>query len=135
MPSAVSHVAAQLSGTMTGIYSNIHIPFAGYLLNYSTSGTLTNIGSAQPARFNLARPSGRAGRAAGQFVVRNAGGSMTMNLHSSATTGAYSYNIIRETGVDGAYKGGTGLVTIAQTPTYSYPYFVSGQGTMTFTSS
>ncbi len=130
---AISQAATPLSGIMTGVYSNVHIPFAGYLLNYSTSGTLTNVGSAHLHGSIFARPSARAGRANGQFVVRNVGGAMTMTMHSSSTSGTYTYDVIRATGVDAAYKGGTGVVTITQNPTHSYPYFVSGQATMTFT--
>ncbi len=130
--SAISQAATSFSGTMTGIYSNVHIPFAGYLLNYSTSGTLTSVGSTHLHGSIFARPGARAGRASGQFVLRNTGGSMTLNVHSSATTGTYNYNVIRATGVDAAYKGGTGVITITQNPTHSYPYFVSGQATMTF---
>ena len=44
-PSVVAQAAAQFSGTLTGFYSNSHIPFAGYLLSYSTSGNLTGVGS------------------------------------------------------------------------------------------
>ena len=131
--SAISQAAAPFSGTMTGTYSNVHIPFAGYLLNYSTSGTLTTVGSAHLHGSIFARPSARAGRAAGQFVVRNANGSMTLNVRSSATTGTYNYNVTRATGVDAAYKGETGVISITQNPIHSYPYVVSGHATMTFT--
>jgi hypothetical protein len=130
---AVTRVAAPISATLSGVYSNVHIPFAGYLLSYSTSGTLTGIGSAHLHSSIFARPSARAGRAIGQFIVRNAGGSMTMNVSTSATTGTYSYKVIRATGVDASYKGETGVVTITQNPTHSFPYYVSGLATMTFT--
>jgi hypothetical protein len=130
---ALAHAAVSFSGTLAGVYSNVHIPFAGYLLSYSTSGTLTGIGSAHLHSSIFARPSARARRALGQFIVRNAGGSMTMNVSTSATTGTYSYKVIRATGVDASYKGGTGVVTITQNPTHSFPYYVSGLATMTFT--
>ena len=129
---AVAHVAAPLSGTLTGVYSNVHIPFAGYLLNYSTSGTLTTVGSAHAHGSIFARPGARAGRASGQFIVRNAGGSMAINVSTTATKGTYNYDVIRASGVDATFKGGTGVVTITQNPTHSYPYYVSGQATMTF---
>jgi hypothetical protein len=131
---AVAHVAAPFSGTLTGVYSNVHIPFAGYLLNYSTSGTLTTVGSARAHGSIFARPSARAGRAGGQFNVRNAGGSMTINVYTTATRGTYSYDVIRANGIVAIYNGGTGVVTIIQNPTHSDPYFVSGQATMTFAS-
>ena len=131
--SAVAHVAAPFSGTLSGIYSNVHIPFAGYLLNYSTSGSLTPVGSAHLHGSIFARPGHRAGQASGQFSVRNDGGSMVINVFASATAGAYTYRVIRAFGTDASYQGGTGAVTIAQNPTHSYPYYVSGQATMTFT--
>jgi hypothetical protein len=130
---AVAQVATPFSGTTSGVYSNVHIPFAGYLLNYSTSGTLTSVGSAHVRGTIFARPSAHAGRANGQFIVRNAGGSMSMNFYTTSTKGTYRYDVIRSSGVDAIYQGGTGDVTITQKPTHSYPYFVSGQATMTFT--
>jgi hypothetical protein len=129
---AVAPVAAPFSGTLSGVYSNVHIPFAGYLLNYSTSGTLTTVGSARAHGSIFARPSARAGRASGQFNIRNTGGSMAINAQTTATKGTYSYDVIHANGVDAIYTGGTGVVTITQDPTHSYPYLVSGQATMTF---
>ena len=129
---AVAHVATPFSGTLTGVYSNVHIPFAGYLLSYSTSGTLTPIGSAHARGSIFARPSARAGRASGQFIVRNAGGSMAINVYTTDKKGTFNYDVVRASGVDAAYDRGTGVVTITQKPMHSYPYFVSGQATMTF---
>jgi hypothetical protein len=130
--SAIAQVAAPLSGTLSGIYSNVHIPLAGYLLNYSTSGSLTPVGSAHLHGSIFARPGHRAGRGSGQFSVRNNGGSMAINVFASATAGAYTYRVIRAFGTDASYRGGTGAVTIAQNPTHSDPFYVSGQATMTF---
>ncbi len=58
---------------------------------------------------------------------------MILNVLRSDTAGTYTYKVVRAFGSDSAFKGGTGAVTITQTPTYSFPYFVSGQATMTFT--
>jgi hypothetical protein len=127
--------AAPFSGTLTGSYSNVHIPFAGYLLNYATSGSLTGVGSTHLHGSIFARPGARSGHAAGQFVMRNGGGLMIANVFKTPTTGTYSYKVIRATGSDSAYRGGTGTVAISQNPTRSFPYFVSGQATMTFTPS
>ena len=91
----VARTAAEFSGTLTGIYSNVHIPFAGYLLNYSTSGTLSGVGSTRLHGSIFARPSTRTGRSAGQFVMRNSSGSMTVNVFRSATPGTYTYKVIR----------------------------------------
>jgi hypothetical protein len=130
----VAQAAAAFSGTLTGTYSNIHIPFAGYLLNYATSGTLTGIGSANLHGSMFARPRAGLNRATGQFAVRNSGGSMTVNVVETATPGTYNYRVVRARGSDTAFKGGTGELLITQVPTYNAPYYVSGQVTMNFAS-
>jgi hypothetical protein len=127
--------AAQFGGTLTGFYSNAHIPFAGYLLSYSTSGTLSGVGSTRLHGSLFARPGARVGRLAGQFVLRESGGSMIVNVFQSATPGSDRYKVVRASGTDTAYKGGTGGLTISQSPTFSAPYYISGQATMTFTPS
>jgi hypothetical protein len=132
---AIVAQAAQFSGTLTGIYSNAHIPFAGYLLSYTTSGTLSGVGATRLHGSLFARPGARAGRLAGQFFMRNSGGSMIVNVVRSATSGTDSYKVVRATGSDTAFKGGTGQLVISQSPTFSVPYYTSGQATMTFTPS
>ena len=126
---------AQFSGTLTGSFSNVHIPFAGYLLSYATSGTLSGVGATRLHGSLFARPGARAGRLAGQFVMRNSGGSMIVNVFGPATSGTNSYKVVRATGSDTAFKGGTGQLVISQSPTFSVPYYTSGQATMTFTPS
>ncbi len=135
MTASVVAAAAEFSGTLTGTYSNVHIPFAGYLLNYATSGSLTGVGSTHLHGSIFARPGARSGHAAGQFVMRNDGGLMVVNVFKTSTTGTYNYKVIRATGSDSAYRGGSGVVAISQNPTRSLPYFVSGEATMTFTPS
>jgi hypothetical protein len=135
MTAAVVAQAASFSGTLTGIYSNVHIPFAGYLLNFSTSGTLSGPGSTHLHGSIFIRPGAGRRVAIGQFAMGNDGGSMILRVFRTPATGTYTYRVIRAFGGDVAFKGGTGTVAIAQTPTQSYPYFVSGQATMTFTSS
>jgi hypothetical protein len=132
---AIAHASAAFSGTLTGIYSNVHIPFAGYLLSYSTSGTLSGVGSTHLHGSIFTRPSSKAGAASGQLILTNSGGSMIVNVFRTATAGTYTYKVARAHGSDSAYQGGQGQLTIVQTPTRSYPYFVSGQATMTFTPS
>jgi hypothetical protein len=135
MTAAVVAQAASFSGTLTGPYSNVHIPFSGYLLNFSTSGTLSGPGSTHLHGSIFVRPGARRGVAIGQFAIGNDGGSMILRVFRTPTQGTYTYRVIRAFGGDAAYKGGTGTVTTVQNPTQSYPYFVSGQATMTFTPS
>jgi hypothetical protein len=132
MTAAAVAQAASFSGTLTGIYSNVHIPFAGYQLNYSTSGTLSGPGSTHLRGSIFVRPSARGRVALGQFVMRSNGGSMTLRVFRTPTPGTYTYRVIGASGGDVAYKGGTGTLAIVQNPTQSYPYYVSGQATMTF---
>ena len=128
----VVHAAAAFSGTLTGFYSNVHIPFAGYLLNYSTSGTLSGVGSTSLHGSIFARPGAHNGRAIGQFSMHNNGGSMLVQVFRTPTSGTYSYKVVRAFGSDLAYKGGIGALAITQKPTQSFPYYISGQATMTF---
>ncbi len=130
----VAQAPAALSGTLTGTYSNIHIPFAGYLLNYATSGTLTGIGTTHLHGSMFVRPRAGLNRAAGQFAMRNSGGAMTLHVFETATAGTYTYKVVRAKHSDSAFKGETGQLLITQVPTYSAPYYVSGQATMTFSS-
>ena len=132
---AIVDQAAEFSGTLTGSYSNVHIPFAGYLLSYSTSGTLSGVGSTRLHGSLFARPGARAGRLAGQFVMRNNGGSVTVNVFQSAMSGTDYYKVVRTRGAETAFKGGRGELMISQAPSDSAPYYVSGQATMTFTPS
>jgi hypothetical protein len=58
---------------------------------------------------------------------------MTVNVFRSAMPGNYTYKVARATGSDTAYSGGGGDLMITQASTFSVPYYVSGQATMTFT--
>jgi hypothetical protein len=127
----VAQAPAALSGTLTGIYSNVHIPFAGYLLNYATSGTLTGVGSTQ-LRGSLFVRGAHPGRLLGTFRLHNNGGSMLVNVFQTATPGTYTYRVPSASGSDSSFKGSSGDLMISQTPTHSAPYYVSGQATMTF---
>ncbi|HKI18664.1 MAG TPA: hypothetical protein VKA15_12330 [Isosphaeraceae bacterium] len=129
----VTQATAAFSGTLTGPYSNVHVPYAGYILSYATSGTLTGVGSTRLNGTLFVRPGGRAHRLVGQLVIRNDDGSMIVNVFQSAAPGTYAYKVARARGSDTAFNGGSGELMIAQAPTYSAPYYVSGQATMTFT--
>jgi hypothetical protein len=131
----VAQVPAPISGTLTGIYSNVHIPFAGYLLSYSTSGTLTGVGSTRLKGSFFVRGKALPGRLLGQFTLHNTGGAMLVKVFQSATPGTDTYKVARANGSDTAFKGESGNLTITDMPTFSAPYYVSGQATMTFTPS
>jgi hypothetical protein len=125
--------ASAFSGTLTGSYSNINVPGFSHILNYATSGTLSGVGSTRLRGTLFSRGGHRPGRLAGQFLMRNNGGSMVVNAFKSAMPGDYTYKVVRARGSDTAFRGGSGELTITQTSTISVPYYVSGQTTMTFT--
>jgi hypothetical protein len=96
---------------------------------------LSGIGSARLRGTLVLRGSARSNRLAGQLMVRNQGGSMIVNVLRTAVRGTYDYNVTLARGTDLPYQGETGTLTIAQTPNFSAPFFVSGDATMTFTPS
>jgi hypothetical protein len=129
----VAQSPATFSGTLTGPYSNAHVPGFGNILSYLTSGSLSGIGSARLRGTLVIRGSDRPNRLIGQLMVRNEGGSVVVNVLRTAVRGTYSFNVALARGNDTPYDGETGELTITQTPNISAPFFVSGQATMTFT--
>ncbi len=128
----VAQTPAPITGSLSGRYSNIHIPYAGYLLNYNTSGTLTPAGSSHLYGTLLVRgATPHAGRFVGRFFVHNDGGSMTLRVYQTAVAGTDTYTVGRASGNDSTYQGDTGTLTITQNPTYSYPYYTAGTATVT----
>jgi hypothetical protein len=125
--------APAFSGTLTGPYSNVNVPGFSHMLNYATSGTLSDVGSTRLRGSLVVRGGVRPGRLVGQLLLRNNGGSMIVNVFQSAMPGNYTYKVARAGGSDTAFKGGSGALMITQAPTFSAPYYVSGQATMTFT--
>jgi hypothetical protein len=127
----VAQQSAAITGTLTGPYSNVSAPGFANILIYSTSGTLSGVGSAR-LRGSLFVRGNHAGRFTGQFQVRNHGGKMIFNVFRTATLGTYTYKVAIAKGNDAAFKGATGTLTITQDPTFHVPFFTSGDATMTF---
>ena len=128
----VSQATAAFSGTLTGSYSNVPVPFFANIQSYATAGTLSGVGDTRLLGTLFVRPGAPVGRFVGQLLMRNDGGSMIVNVFQSATPGAYSYKVALANGTDAAFKGGTGTLVITQTPTFSSRFFAYGQSTMTF---
>ena len=128
----VAQVTA-FSGTLTGCYSNVNAPGFSHILSYATSGTLSGLGSTRLRGTLFARGAARPGRLVGQFLLRNDGGRMIVNVFRSAVPRTFTYTVARARGSDAPFKGGSGELVITQAPTLSVPFFVSGQATMTFT--
>jgi hypothetical protein len=129
----VAHAIEAFSGTLTGFYSDVHVPFFANIQSYTASGTLSGPGSTRLAGTLFVRPSAPAGRQVGQIVMRNDGGSMLDRVFTSATSGTYTYKVVHAGGTDTAFKGGSGTLMITQSPTFSAPDYSQGQATMTFT--
>jgi hypothetical protein len=132
MAAPIVDQAAAFSGTLAGTYSNVNIPGFSHMLNYATSGTLSGVGSTRLRGTLFPRGGIRAGRLAGEFRLRNSGGTMVVNVYQSATPGDYTYSVVRARGSDAAFNGGSGTLVIRQTSSLSVPFYVSGQATMTF---
>jgi hypothetical protein len=128
----VAQVTA-FSGTLTGSYSNVNAPGFSHILSYATSGTLSGVGSTRLRGTLFPRGSARPRRLVGEFVMRNNGGSMIVNVFQSAVPRNYTYQVAQARRGDAAFKGGSGGLTITQAPSFSVPFYVSGQATMTFT--
>jgi hypothetical protein len=128
----VTHATSAFTGTLTGPYSSVHVPSFAYIQSFATSGTLTGLGSTHLYGTLFVRPSAPAGKPVGQVVMHNSGGTMIVNVFSSATAGTYSYKVALAFGSDTAFKGDTGALTITLSPNFSVPYYTSGQSTMTF---
>jgi hypothetical protein len=124
---------AAFSGTLTGSYSNVHVPGFANTLSYATSGTLSGVGSTRLRGTLFGRLGAPTGRLVGQLVMHNNGGSMIVNVFRSAMPGTYSYKVARVRGSDTAFEGERDTLMISQTPTFSVPYYTAGQATMTFT--
>jgi len=129
----VAQAAAAFSGTLTGPYSSVHAPYYAYIQSYSTSGTLSGVGSTHLYGTLIVRPHTPAGRFDGQLVLRNSGGTMILNVYASGTPATYFYKVVVARGSDAPFKGGSGSLTIAQSPTFSVPYYSYGQSRMAFT--
>lgn len=125
--------AAAFSGTLTGSYSNINVPGFSHVLSYATSGTLSGVGATRLRGSLFVRGANRPGRLAGQFVLRNNGGSMTVSVFQSATPGNLTYQVARARGSDAGFAGGSGTLIVAQSQSFSVPFYAYGQSTMTFT--
>jgi hypothetical protein len=128
----VSQATSAFTGTLTGRYNNVYAPGFAYILNYATSGTLTGPGSTHLVGTLFVRPGAPAGRFDGRLVLHNPGGSMILNVFSTATLGNYTYQVAFAGGSDAPFQGGTGTLTIKNNPTFHVPFYTSGHATMTF---
>ena len=57
---------------------------------------------------------------------------MLVQVFRTPASGTSRVKGVRASGSDLAFKGGIGTLAITQNPTQSFPYYISGQATMTF---
>lgn len=142
--SAVQHVAPRLAaaptlgqavsfrGTLAGSDSDVSLSGIPHVVSFNTSGTLIGPGSTHLGGTLFSRGSPRPGQLLGQFLLRNTGGSMTVNVHRSATAGTFTDTVVHARGADAIYKGATGTVQIAMSWAYDDPYYLYQQAWIKF---
>ena len=105
--SAMQHVAPRLAaapivgqavsfrGTLAGSDSDVSVPGISHVVSFNTTGTLIGPGSTHLRGTLFARGNPRPGRLLGQLLLRNSGGSMTVNVYRSATAGTFTDTVVR----------------------------------------
>src|SRR5215469_3447789 len=142
--SAMQHVAPPLAaapivgqavsfrGTLAGSDSDVSVPGISHLVSFKTTGTLIGPGSTHLRGTLFARGNPQPGQLLGQLLLRNSGGSMTVNVYRSATAGTYTDTVVRARGADTIYQGATGNLKIAMSWTFNNPYYLYQQEWMKF---
>jgi hypothetical protein len=122
--SAMQHVAPRLAaapivgqavsfrGTLAGSDSDRSFPGISHVVSFNTTGILVGPGSTRLRGTLVARGNPRPGQSLGQLLLRNSGGSMTVNVYRSATAGTYTDTVVRARGADTIYQGATGNLKI-----------------------
>ncbi len=129
----VADAIATFSGTLTGHYSDVHVPYFANIQSYSASGTLTGTGSTRLAGTLFVRPSassGPAGRPDRHAQRRRFDDCQSLRIGPGRDLHLHSHS---SRGNDIEYKGGSGTLMITLSLTLSVPYYSQGQSTMTFT--
>ena len=142
--SAMQHLAPRLAaapmvgeavsfrGTLAGSDSDVSLSGIPHVVTFHTSGTLVGPGSTHLHGTLSARANPRPGQLLGQFLLRNSGGSMTLNVHRSATAGTFTDKVVHVRGADAIYKGATGNLQIAMAWAYNDPYYLYQQAWIKF---
>ena len=142
--SAMQHLAPRLAaapivgqavsfrGTLVGSDSDVSVSGISHVVSFNTTGTLIGPGSTHLRGTLFARRNPRPGRLLGQLLLRNSGGSMTVNVYQSATAGTFTDTVVRARGADTIYKGASGNLNIAMAWTFNDPYYLHQQAWMKF---
>jgi hypothetical protein len=142
--SAMQHVAPRLAaapnvgeavpfgGTLAGSDSDVSVPGISHVVSFKTTGSLAGPGSTHLRGTLFGRGNPRPGRLLGQLLLRNSGGSMTVNVYRSATAGTYTDTVVHAQGADTIYRGATGDLQIAMAWSYNDPYYLRQLAWMKF---
>ena len=142
--SAMQHVAPRLAaapivgqavsfrGMLAGSDSDVSYPGMPHVVSFNTAGILIGPGLTHLTGTLVARGNPRPGQSLGQLLLRNSGGSMTVNVYQTATAGTFTDTVVRARGADTIYKGGTGNLKIAMSWAYNDPYYLYQQAWMKF---
>ena len=115
--SAMQHLAPRLAaapmvgeavsfrGTLAGSDSDVSLSGIPHVVTFHTSGTLVGPGSTRLHGTLSARANPRPGQLLGQFLLRNTGGSMTLNVHRSATAGTFTDKVVQRGELTPSIKG------------------------------
>ena len=134
--SAMQHVAPRLAaapivgqavsfrGTLAGSDSDRSFPGIPHVVSFNTTGTLIGPGSTRLRGTLSSRGNPRPDQFLGQLLLRNSGGSMTVNVYRSATPGTYTDTVVHAQGADTIYRGATGDLQIAMAWSYNDPYYL-----------
>jgi hypothetical protein len=122
--------AVSLRGTLAGPDSDVSVAGISHVVSFNTTGTLIGPGLTRlrGTLYSLGNP----GRLLGRLLLRNIGGSMTVNVYRSATAGTFTDTVVRARGADTIYQGATGNLKITMAWTKYNPYYYHQQATMTF---
>ena len=124
--------AVSFRGTLAGSDSDRSFPGISHVVSFKTTGTLIGPGSTHLRGTLFARGNPQPGRLLGQLLLRNSGGSMTVNVYRSATAGTYTDTVVRARGADTIYQGASGNLKIAMSWAYNDPYYLYEQAWMKF---
>ena len=124
--------AVSFGGTLAGSDSDRSFPGIPHAVSFKTTGTLIGPGSTQLRGTLFGRGNPQPGQSLGGLLLRNRGGSMTVNVYQTATAGTYTDTVVRARGADSIYQGATGNLKIAMSWAYNDPYYLYQQAWMKF---
>ena len=124
--------AVSFGGTLAGSDSDRSFPGISHVVGFNATGTLVGPGPTHLRGTLFARGNPRPGQSLGGLLLRNRGGSMTVNVYQTATAGTFTDTVVRARGADSIYRGATGNLKIAMAWNNKLPYYLYQQAWMKF---